>query len=130
MRTYVGVTLLLVLGACGGEASAPPGPTAAEAFQQTCAQVRAGIDEFNRHDYAGTVASFERAKVPAKIYAQVSPEPEADALLDAVEYYANLAPVDYPEAARTSEHFARSKSITLNQCTTGEPIDETPPTPT
>jgi hypothetical protein len=131
MRTSVGVALLAVVSACGGSTASPaPGLTVGEAFQRTCQQVRAGIDEFNRHDYAATVARFERAKVPATVYAEVSPEPEADALLDAVEYYANLAPTDYPEAARSSEHFARNKAITLNQCATGEPIDETPPTPT
>jgi hypothetical protein len=91
--------------------------------------VRAGVDEFNRQDYAGTVEHFEKAKIPAKVYAKVNDEPEADALLDAVEYYANLAPQDYPEAARSSEFFARNKVITLEQCASDEPIDATPGTP-
>ena len=132
MRTWVAIALLLVLGACGRTDEKPavsPSLSADEAFQRTCQDVRDGIDEFNRHDYAGTVASFEKAEVPARVYARVSPEPDADALLDAVEYYANLAPDDYPEAARSSEHFARNKTITLNQCAADEPIDETPPTP-
>lgn len=136
MRTLVATTIAvgaLALAGCGGAESDQadaPRLTADEAFAQTCERVRDGIDAFNRQDYAGTVASFRRAKVPAKVYAKVDPEPEADALLDAVEYYANLAPEDYPEAARTSEHFARNKAITLSQCAADEPIDATPPTPT
>ena len=82
-----------------------------------------------REDYAGTVEHFVKAKVPAKVNAKVNEEPEADALLDAVEYYANLAPEDYPEAARSSENFARNKVITLEQCASDEPIDATPGTP-
>ncbi|MET0467870.1 MAG: hypothetical protein ABW075_11745 [Aeromicrobium sp.] len=135
MRILVAAASLLLLGACsdgsdaGDDATATAGLTAAEAVQQTCAEVRAGIDEFNREDYAATVEHFEKAKVPAEINAKVNPEPEADALLDAVQYYANLAPDDYPEAARSSEHFARNKAITLDQCASGEPIDGDPPTP-
>jgi hypothetical protein len=133
MRTLVATVAVLVVAGCGGAESDQadvPRLTAAQAFDRTCELVRDGIDEFNRHDYAGTVASFRRAKAPAKVYATMNQEPEADALLDAVEYYANLAPADYPEAARTSEHFARNKAITLSQCASDEPIDATPPTQT
>lgn len=133
MRTLVTVTLLALVGACSGGGSgrtdADTELSAAEAVQQTCVEVRAGIDEFNRQDYVATVEHFEKAKVPAKVYAKVNTEPEADALLDAVEYYANLPPSEYPEAARSSENFARNKTITLNQCASGEPIDEPAPTP-
>lgn len=104
------VALLLTLAACGsGSSEGKDKPTAAELQQQTCAEVRLGIDAFNQQDYAETVRHFEKAKKPAKTNARVDPEPEADALLDAVEYYANLDPVDYPEAARSSENFARNK---------------------
>lgn len=133
MRTLVAVAAALVAAGCGGAESDQadaPRLTEDQAFARTCALVRSGIDEFNRQDYAGTVASFRRAKAPAKVYATINPEPEADALLDAVEYYANLAPADYPEAARTSEHFARNKAITLSQCASDEPIDATPPAQT
>lgn len=137
MRTFVTSALLILLSACSGgsggsgsdsDAAAKTGTSAAEAVQQTCAEVRAGIDEFNRHDYAATVKHFQKAKAPAKIYAKVNPEPEADALLDAVEYYANLAPEKYAEAARSSENFARNKTITLTQCASDEPADEEPHT--
>jgi hypothetical protein len=134
MRTFVTAALLLVaLGACSAESDAAPDDepelTAAQAVEQTCAEVRAGIDEFNRQDYAGTIEHFEKAKVPATVYARINTEPEADALLDAVQYYANLPAEKYPEAARSSENFARNKTITLEQCASGEPIDADPPTP-
>lgn len=137
MRTSGGIALVILglalvgcsRGTDGTEPPAESAPTlsAADAVQKTCLEVRAGIDDFNRHDYAATVKHFEKARTTAKIYAKVDPEPQADALLDAVEYYANLAPKDYPEAARSSENFARNKAITLTQCAS-EPIDETPPT--
>lgn len=134
MKFLASVALLLALSACTGgsdakDTSAPRELSAAEAVQQTCEEVRAGIDEFNRQDYAATVEHFEKAKAPAKVYARVNDEPEADALLDAVEYYANLAPSKYADAARSSENFARNKEITLGQCASGDPIDESPGTP-
>lgn len=136
MRIFVATTALLLVAACSGGADgdqsdpvADPTLSAADAVQRTCVEVRAGIDDFNRQDYSSTVEHFEKAKVTAKIYAKVNPEPEADALLDAIEYYANLAPAKYAEAARSSENFARNKAITLGQCASGEPIDQNPPTP-
>lgn len=124
------LTLLVVLsacGSCGPDDSTRTGSSTLSAKQaeaQTCEEVRAGIDEFNVGDYAGTVHHFEMARATAKIYATVSDRPEADALLDAVEYYADLDPADYPEAARSSEHFARNKAITLGQCATDAPGEE------
>jgi hypothetical protein len=134
MRILVTAALVAVLvSACSGGSdesrSEAPELTATEAMDRTCAEVRLGIDEFNRDDYAGTVEHFVKARTPAKVYAKVNEEPEADALLDAVEYYANLAPENYPEAARSSENFARNKTITLEQCASDDPIDADPPTP-
>jgi len=134
MRRLAIAALFVLLSACSSGSDSPaldtsPTLSADDAVQQTCEEVRAGIDDFNRQDYAGTVRHFEKAKPPAKVYATVNDEPEADALLDAVEYYANLAPEDYPDAARGSESFARNKAITLEQCASGEPIDDSPPTP-
>jgi len=133
MRTLVAVAALLLLTACaGGDGESEPATSstlsAGDAVQMTCEEVRAGIDDFNRQDYPGTVEHFEKARVPAEVYARVNDEPAADALLDAVEYYADLAPDKYPEAARSSESFARNKAITLNQCASGDPIDESPGT--
>jgi hypothetical protein len=134
MRILLAAVLVAALSsACSGEpddsGSDPAELSASEAMSRTCAEVRAGIDEFNRHDYAATVDHFVKARKTAKIYARVNEEPEADALLDAVEYYANLAPSKYPDAARSSENFARNKTITLDQCASDEPIDADPPTP-
>lgn len=134
MRTLVTAAFVAVLAsACSGgsdeSGSAPAELSASEAMSQTCEEVRLGIDEFNRDDYAATVEHFVKAKVPAKVYARVNEEPEADALLDAIEYYANLPAEKYPEAARSSENFARNKTITLEQCASDEPIDADPPTP-
>jgi hypothetical protein len=130
------IVLAVVPAACsGGDGGSDPSGaktselSATEAMKATCIEVRAGIDDFNRDDYSGTVEHFAKAKVPAKVYAKVNEEPEADALLDAVEYYANLSPDSYPEAARSSESFARNKVITLEQCASDEPIDATPGTP-
>jgi hypothetical protein len=134
MRTLIAAAIVAVLasGCSSGPEDARSDLTelsASEAMNRTCAEVRAGIDEFNRQDYAATVDHFEKARTTARIYARVDDEPEADALLDAVEYYANLAPEQYPDAARTSENFARNKAITLGQCASDGPIDEVAPTP-
>lgn len=138
MRTLIAAALVAVLASgCGGgsdDSRSNRSPdqaelTASQAMSRTCAEVRAGIDDFNRQDYAGTVEHFVKARTTAKVYARVDKEPEADALLDAVEYYANLAPDQYPDAARTSENFARNKAITLEQCASDTPIDSAPPTP-
>ena len=135
--TLAAAALTLSLSACtGGDGGSDVPDTkasslsAAQAVRATCVEVRAGIDDFNAEDYAGTVEHFEKARIPAKVYAKVNTEPEADALLDAVEYYANLSPADYPDAARSSENFARNKEITLTQCVSGsESDDESPGTP-
>lgn len=128
MRLLVGLSLFAVLCACGSNRDGDQQGelSAAEAVQQTCEEVRAGIDEFNQNDYDGTVAHFQKAVHPAEIYATEQPEPEARALLEAVRYYAALPPESYAKAARQSADFARHKAVTLNQCASGEPIDGTP----
>lgn len=130
MRTLLAAAALLAAGACASEAGSDGKDlSAAEAVQQTCAEVLAGIDEFNRQDYSGTVEHFEKARPIARAYVEASSEPEARALLEAVTYYADLPPESYPQAARTSEHFARHKAVTLSQCAAAEPMDATPDTP-
>ncbi|MCW2830893.1 MAG: hypothetical protein JWP31_1585 [Aeromicrobium sp.] len=133
MKLLAAGALLGVLTACGGadsDSAETPRLSADDAVSQTCVEVRAGIDDFNREDYAGTVEHFEKATIPARVYAKVNTAPAADALLDAVEYYADLEPADYPDAARTSEDFARNKAITLKQCASGDDSpDPTPATP-
>ena len=121
MKSLAVATLLLALAACGSDAE--PEPTAAELQLQTCSDVRAGIKLFNANDYAGTIKKFVDAEVTAVAFADKSDTKAADDLLEAVAYYANLAPDDYPEAARSSKDFAKYKAITLGQCTEGGPID-------
>ncbi|MBC7630782.1 hypothetical protein [Aeromicrobium sp.] len=125
MKMLAALALFALLAGCGGSSDSGSGSsmTSKEAEAKTCVEVRAGIADFNSENYAGTVSHFAKAKTTAKIYARVSQEPKADALLDAVEYYANLAPDDYPEAARTSESFARSKAVTLTQCASDSPVE-------
>lgn len=79
-----------------------------------CAEVRAGIDAFNAGDLDQTVAHFVDAVPLAK--KQLDGSRQADDLLEAITWYAQLAPEDYPEASATSPEFARYKAITLGQC--------------
>ncbi len=52
----------------------------------------------------------------ARDQARDESSPAADDLLEAVTYYAELAPADYPSASATSPDFATYKEITLGQC--------------
>ena len=73
--------------------------------------------------FAVAVEHF-RAAVPLA-QAQNDGGREAELLLMAVEYYADLDPEDYLEAAASSPEFARWKSVTLGQCTDGRPLQPT-----
>ncbi len=130
-----------VLGACSSEpgsvrsaepsaSSSPsgdpsPAPPGDSGEPSACAEVRAGIDDFNTGDYEGTVDHFEDAVPLAEQAAAAEDSPAAADLLEAVEYYAALAPEDYPDAARTSPDFARYKAITLGQCASSLPPGST-----
>lgn len=83
-----------------------------------CEEVRAGIDAFNLGDFEETVEHFELA-VPLAEEQDDGSETAGD-LVEAVQYYADLAPTDYPEAARSSAEFLEYKNITLGQC---RPVD-------
>ncbi|WP_309647266.1 hypothetical protein [Nocardioides sp.] len=86
----------------------PPSETPA------CAEVRAGIAAFNEGDYDETVARFVAAVPLAE--EQVDGSKQADDLLEAIRWYAELPAEDYPEAAISSQDFATYKAITLGQC--------------
>lgn len=93
-----------------------------------CAEVRAGIDDFNQGEFAGTVMHFRLALPLAEQQARSRPSRSARDLVDAVTYYAELAPEDYPQSAGSSMEFAKYKAITLGQCVAGtesgsEPTD-------
>ena len=124
--------ILLLAAGCANEAASPddstapptaPSPsssTSADPAATACDKVIAGINDFNAGDFEGTVEHF-RAAVPLA-EAENDGSQEATLLLMAVQYYADLAPEDYPEAARSSDDFARWKAVTLGQCTDGNPI--------
>lgn len=101
----------------GSGAASPTEPARTEA----CAEVRAGIDAFNEGDFTETVARFEAALPLAEEHAEQEDSERADLLLEAVRWYAELPPEDYPRASRSSEDFARYKAITLAQCVVDEP---------
>lgn len=126
----VAVALLLALAACGSDTTTSSEPTAAELQLKACEGVRAGIAAFNEQDYAGTVEEFADAEEPAKAFAAKTDSNNAEDLLEAVTYYAELAPDDYAEAARSSKDFAKYKAITLGQCTDGKPLDQPTDEPT
>ncbi|MEO7236201.1 MAG: hypothetical protein ABIW80_12615, partial [Lapillicoccus sp.] len=119
MRTFVVATataaVVALTGGCSGggggverqESDDPPSATTAPddtavpvVDSEACEEVRTGIGAFNEGDYEGTVTHFEAA-VP---FAEDRDDGSQDAgdLVDAVHYYAELAPADYPEAARSS----------------------------
>ena len=139
MRLLCALVLLLAMSACSigsdsdasgsrqpGSSPSSPDPSATpdppEAAQPdasgtpACTQVRAGIDAFNAGDFAGTVGHFVRALPLARAQAGARPSKAADDLLEAVTYYAELAPDDYPQSAASSSEFAKYKAITLGQC--------------
>ena len=84
-----------------------------------CAEVRAGIDAFNAGELVSTVEHFRAALPLARQQARTDPSKGADDLLEAITYYAELPPQDYPSAAASSLEFAKNKAITLGQCVVG-----------
>ncbi|MGA8258511.1 MAG: hypothetical protein WB767_18215 [Nocardioides sp.] len=120
----------LLLAGCGlllSGCATVPLEKAGSTAQQTpegasaCTEVVAGIDAFNQGDFEGTVDHFEDAVPLAEAEAEVRGTTDAADLLEAVEYYAELAPEDYPAASMGSPEFARYKAITLGQCATDGP---------
>ena len=131
------VALLLLTGCGAGDDAALPGSGGETSLgdpsetpdgggsqddptvRTACDEVVAGIAEFNQGDFRGTVRRFEKAVPLAKSELEDAEDGAADAaadLLEAVQYYADLAPRDYPEASLTSTEFRRYKAITLGQC--------------
>lgn len=101
--------------------SADPAPEDGTPQETACDEVAAGIAAFNAGDLEATVAGFERALPLAEEEdARAGSRASAD-LLEAVRYYADLAPQDYPEASLSSPDFARYKAITLGQCLADRP---------
>lgn len=131
------LALLLALGgAAGGCTVALPGTgeesggsspsPSRSAADETCAEVRAGIDAYNAGDFQETVRRFSAALPTAEQHAEEDDSRRAALLLEAVRWYAELPPADYPEAARSSRQFQRYKAVTLAQCVVGAPDDGGP----
>lgn len=108
----------LVVGGCAVAPleKAGPGLRGVATATSACAKVVAGINAFNQGDFEGTVAHFEDAVPLAEAEVEALGTPAADDLLEAIEYYADLAPADYPAASLSSPAFARYQAITLGQC--------------
>ena len=133
LRAAALVLLAAGLGACAsveagtvGNASMlspPPGqaPESGTSGDTACDEVAAGIEAFNAGDLDETVASFERALPLAEAEDAVTDSRASADLLEAVRYYAELAPQDYPAASVSSPDFARYKAITLGQCLSDQP---------
>lgn len=118
VRPLFAVLTLLLLGACDTQADAPSESSGSPSVSGStaCAEVRAGVDAFNQGDLAKTVEHFQRAVPLAAAEARADDSEAARLLVEAVTYYAELAPDDYPESARSSSEFAKYKQITLSQC--------------
>lgn len=141
MRLLLALVLMTALGACSSEKDSPKAeprraPTSAPSTSVpsipqdasgsgACAEVRAGIAAFNAGDFERTIRHFELAVPLAKAQARSDASKAADDLVEAVTYYAELAPEDYAESARSSAEFLKYKTITLGQCVTGEkPLED------
>ena len=149
MRLIIAFLLAAALSACSADQESPEAepPSASPSAPETsespepgqpdasatpaCAEVREGIDAFNRTEFANTVAHFRLAVPLARARARTAPSPAADDLVEAVVYYAGLAPEDYPLAARSAPEFAKYKAITLAQCAPlgGPPLGGSPEPP-
>lgn len=101
--------------------SSAPTPSSPAAAGTACDEVVAGIDAFNGGDFEGTVEHFKAAVPLAEAESKADPGPAADDLLEAVRYYADLAPADYTAASLSSPDFAKYKAITLGQCASDGP---------
>lgn len=97
--------------------AAPDQPDAGDS--KACSAVRAGINAFNAGDFSITVDQFRKALPLAEAQAEANPSKAADDLVEAVTYYAELAPQDYPKSAASSPEFLKYKTITLGQCVVG-----------
>lgn len=119
----------LLAGCSDGSEAPSPAASASSPAVAACDEVRAGIDAFNLGDYAETIVHFRKAIPLAVDQAKDDDSQRAADLVEAIRYYADLDPQEYPEAARSSADFARYKAITLGQCVpVGEPgADDGPP---
>lgn len=123
MRHLAATVLVLALaGACTGGGGAND-EEAQRAFERTCSLVRSGVAAFNEESYDLTVERFRAAIEPARELAELRDDVEADALLEAVRYYADLPTDQYRAAFESSPEFKRHQVTTLGQCGDAGPED-------
>ena len=135
LRAITLVALALTFSACGSDTpgavgesqpltsdSSPDSDSGGQTDpgRSACDEVVAGINAFNAGDFDETVARFEQAVPLAEAEDAATGTLASADLLEAVRYYAELAPEDYPEASLTSRDFATYKAITLGQCLSGQ----------
>ncbi|MDQ3157597.1 MAG: hypothetical protein M3Q98_12885, partial [Actinomycetota bacterium] len=116
--TVTAVALLAVLAGCRSTDTAEPkdAPTTSSAREDTCSEVRAGVDAYNAKNLDEVQPHFVRARVFAKRYAKDSSGAEADELLEAIEFFVKVPPSDYSKDAESAELFQKYKQITLGYC--------------
>ena len=117
-KSLAGLALLAVLAGCGSSgdpkpSDAVPTPSAREA---TCVEVRAGVAAYNAQDLDAVQPHFVRAEVFARKYATESSSREADDLLEAVKFFADVPPSGYSKDAASLKLFEKYKAITLGDC--------------
>jgi hypothetical protein len=113
---------LVLVGACTGGGGAND-EEAQRVFERTCSLVRSGVAAFNEQSYDVTVERFRAAIEPARELAEIRDDAQADALLEAVRYYADLPADRYRAAFETSPEFKRHQATTLGQCGDARPED-------
>jgi hypothetical protein len=123
VRSIAAATVATLALATGCSVGGGDDDTAQRAFDDTCALVRSGVAAFNEGEYDETVERFQAALQPARDLAAATDDERADALLEAVEYYAALPADEYREAFETSPDFERHQETTLGQCGDAQPED-------
>ena len=120
-KSLVGLALLAALAGCGSSGDPKPSDaaTAPSAREATCIEVRAGVAAYNAQDLDAVQPHFVRAEVFARKYAKESSSREADDLLDAVKFFADVPPSGYSKDEAALKLFEKYKAITLGDCVNG-----------
>lgn len=117
-RAIVGLALLAVLAGCGSTSTSKPNDDTSglSARESACVEVRAGIAAYNTKQFKEVQPYFVKAKVFAQRYAKASADTEADKLLEAISFFADVSPDSYSKDTKTLKLFEKYKAITLGDC--------------
>lgn len=126
MKLLLASMALVLVSGCSGDTpgSSSSAPSATTSTADVCVEVTAGIAAFNRGEFQQTVDLFRAAVPLAEAADHEQRSTDSGDLLDAVHYYAGLAPGDYLSASLSSPDFAKYKQITLSQCASDTPTPE------